>query len=1100
MHRFEYEMDKFAKEDMLKLLSPELKKRIQLTVTGQVLRRQKGQWFATLGDEYVAKICEVVSTQYFAPQEYLFKQEDDADASYVIVKGSTLQISIDGLEAMVEARQEAARGKLELGVVAAPGAKRGSAFGLAGTRALSRSNSRLLRAMSASIGTKARAVGAGDGRTNWEKRWPGDVLEEYALFVEDQCYGLSAMATDFSECLVVRREVLLACVETKEEFWREYCEQCLRIRTRRSLAKAMIELLWFADGVFSEREAEVARLAYDSPEKHTLLEEAVRQNHLDGASVLLWYFGLRDMPMRALNALEELHDAFDRPMYEDPEYNELTWEKLQETLPLDRCLKTALLPMDQVRAWPTGAVDMVQLLLLAKANPLEGIGKVNMRLVYALSCADMEHVVEDHRLGSAHDVLADVCPYSMVKCYAPIIPEDWFGPDEEPCIPDLIAHHLVSEGEGDSVMDHALDLIKQRVVNVDLCQTYLAMESRWALVHHGCHRGQLDLVMALVDSRADVNLRVPPYTYHTERVGQTPLHLLAASQHEHSAAIMDVLMAAGATVSPVDASGRTPLDLAEQHNPLIAAKIRALDLYTAFQSGVLESVKAAIDYGADPNVVSPKTGTTPLTQAVMRCRGPESDGGNARAVINLLLAHKAATAAVTRLGQHQQYGPLFAACYNGLREVVGQLLKHHCDVNAAGPDGKTPLHVAARRSHLDIAKDLVAAKAEVDVVDSSGQSPLTVAATWSQLDDAEVSPMVAFLAACGAEPMVGEAVAHAALRRGNTGHALAVLRQIRKLWRDGWEELVEYRTSTVPPLCIQVSRRPLLTLEDEGAVEAIVDYLVESEANLAVVWNEECVFSSFIRRAAAWHAAEAVLGEGVGTPSGGAPSAVALRIVERFAEEQVVVQGSHALIALAKLAPAVWTVPDKVARTLVDLLYDSEVCLDLVPEGGVPALYLAVDGGQWGVANAIVQQAATNESETLGASLSYQHPNTGDAVLHLVARAGNADFARRLLGLVADRVPDLDLQAMNAKGQTAEDIAIATEDQQLLLTFAGSGPAPPPPPGAPGVGRSGLLQGLNQTIQSSLPGTTQGLRRHSAAAFSRPGPEANRRLSRLFVG
>src|ERR1700749_4644626 len=60
-------------------------------------------------------------------------------------------------------------------------------------------------------------------------------------------------------------------------------------------------------------------------------------------------------------------------------------------------------------------------------------------------------------------------------------------------------------------------------------------------------------------------------------------------------------------------------------------------------------------------------------------------------------------------------------------KAVSSLTKDRVDVNAAAPDGTTPLSWAAYIDEREIASTLIAAGAKVNVADAYGETPLTLA-------------------------------------------------------------------------------------------------------------------------------------------------------------------------------------------------------------------------------------------------------------------------------------------------------------------------------------------------------------------------------------
>ncbi|KAJ3109587.1 hypothetical protein HDU96_007169, partial [Phlyctochytrium bullatum] len=72
-----------------------------------------------------------------------------------------------------------------------------------------------------------------------------------------------------------------------------------------------------------------------------------------------------------------------------------------------------------------------------------------------------------------------------------------------------------------------------------------------------------------------------------------------------------------------------------------------------------------------------------------------------------------------------RYGPLHCAALHGLVEIVRLLVERGANVDDRSFDGRTPLHQAAERSHVEIALELLACGADRDaVIESSEAEPL----------------------------------------------------------------------------------------------------------------------------------------------------------------------------------------------------------------------------------------------------------------------------------------------------------------------------------------------------------------------------------------
>eukprot|EP00971_Amphidinium_carterae_P031359 617785-Amphidinium_carterae.1 len=66
--------------------------------------------------------------------------------------------------------------------------------------------------------------------------------------------------------------------------------------------------------------------------------------------------------------------------------------------------------------------------------------------------------------------------------------------------------------------------------------------------------------------------------------------------------------------------------------------------------------------------------------------------------------------------------PLHAAVFTGAEEAFSYLLRLKADVSLSGPQGMTPLHMAAKYNTGFAVQKLIAARANPDALDDSGQS------------------------------------------------------------------------------------------------------------------------------------------------------------------------------------------------------------------------------------------------------------------------------------------------------------------------------------------------------------------------------------------
>ncbi len=143
----------------------------------------------------------------------------------------------------------------------------------------------------------------------------------------------------------------------------------------------------------------------------------------------------------------------------------------------------------------------------------------------------------------------------------------------------------------------------------------------------------------------------------------------------------------------------------------------------------------------EPELLRPSSmGHSLLREAVSRWDAPR---------VRLLLESGADANTIELLG----HGPLYRAVNAEVKdseaqgcEVVELLIQYGADVNlASGPSKSTPLHMAARRGHVFMARVLLNSGADIEARDSKGETPLRRAVNCAQ------EPMVNFLVYAGAD-------------------------------------------------------------------------------------------------------------------------------------------------------------------------------------------------------------------------------------------------------------------------------------------------------------------------------------------------------------
>ena len=266
-------------------------------------------------------------------------------------------------------------------------------------------------------------------------------------------------------------------------------------------------------------------------------------------------------------------------------------------------------------------------------------------------------------------------------------------------------------------------------------------------------RQDADAVQRLLRDGVEVDTRQPD--------GATALHW---ATYRNDGETVDRLLQAGASVNAVNRLGATPLWLAAGNGD--AAMIARL-----------------LDAGADPN------------RALMAGETPVMTAARSGTVQGVRLLVEAGAEVNARETSREQTALMWAVA-QGQHEVVQVLLEAGADVEARSKvrprlmfaedtnstvyeqgvienlGGFTPLLFAARHSHVESARLLVAAGAEVDNSASNGASPLVIAVHSGHTAFAQ------FLLAEGADPDgigAGYTALHAAVLRGDLTTVEALL-------------------------------------------------------------------------------------------------------------------------------------------------------------------------------------------------------------------------------------------------------------------------------------------------------------------------------------
>ncbi|MBA3536995.1 MAG: ankyrin repeat domain-containing protein [Tatlockia sp.] len=224
-----------------------------------------------------------------------------------------------------------------------------------------------------------------------------------------------------------------------------------------------------------------------------------------------------------------------------------------------------------------------------------------------------------------------------------------------------------------------------------------------------------EIVKLLIDKGANVN--------HKGDHCFTPLHLAAQEGHT---AIVQLLIdnKADLTAQTGDKSTALHMAIAKEHTDiaqLLIVKGSTIDarnqnnctpLYLAIRSGKLSAVKLLIDKGADINALS--TANQSLLYASLVLGYEEIAQWLLDKGIKVVDVQETST----------MLAPLHLAAQKNYITVAKALLDKGADINIKDIKGKTPLHLAIENNHLVMAKLLITQGAHINAKDNDNCTPL----------------------------------------------------------------------------------------------------------------------------------------------------------------------------------------------------------------------------------------------------------------------------------------------------------------------------------------------------------------------------------------
>ncbi|HXI29516.1 MAG TPA: ankyrin repeat domain-containing protein [Vicinamibacterales bacterium] len=273
-------------------------------------------------------------------------------------------------------------------------------------------------------------------------------------------------------------------------------------------------------------------------------------------------------------------------------------------------------------------------------------------------------------------------------------------------------------------------------------------------------RGDHQALRAAIAHKADVNA--------PQADGTTALHW-AVERDDLEAA--DLLIAAGARVAARTREGVTPIQLAAVNgdaamlNRLLRAGADAnapltptgdTALMMAARTGKTDAIRALLEGGANVNAKESWGGTTPLMWAVAEGHGEAARmlidaGADVNARSNYVAAangrgFEGRTPVGTRAEDKPEefasgwLTPLMLAAREGHLDVARSLIGARADVDAGAGDGKTALAIAIFNGNYALASLLVDAKADVNKADAQRFTPLFWAVDRRNMETAPAFP------------------------------------------------------------------------------------------------------------------------------------------------------------------------------------------------------------------------------------------------------------------------------------------------------------------------------------------------------------------------
>lgn len=268
--------------------------------------------------------------------------------------------------------------------------------------------------------------------------------------------------------------------------------------------------------------------------------------------------------------------------------------------------------------------------------------------------------------------------------------------------------------------------------------------------HIAAMNGSLSVIKELLRFNRDAVIGV-----RIKKTGSTTLHLASEGGH---AAIVKLLLSAGAKASDENAMGETALHLAAKHGHVkvlhtiktavdwkICSRRNGLTaLHVAASSGQTEFVAEMLRYRVPGGLKSERSGVDPKSDYGVTPLHLASRNGH-ESVVRMLL--NSAGVQVDAATEIEKYIPMHLAAQGGHEQVANLLISRSPEslIKSDG-HGRTALHFAASHGHTRMAHMLLGQGAQMNAQDDRGWTPLHYAARHGYLD------VVKLLVESGADP------------------------------------------------------------------------------------------------------------------------------------------------------------------------------------------------------------------------------------------------------------------------------------------------------------------------------------------------------------